>query len=89
MLALLAIVMCGSVLVIGRLSSGASVDLTKLSMSVLKLQDDPSHTMSDQTEDHSQNDLLSDSKKTVSDPSVPQITAIPRPAAGSFTLTLG
>ena len=40
MLILLAVVLGGSVLVLGRLSSGASVDLNKLSMNVLDLQED-------------------------------------------------
>ena len=38
MLALLAVVLAGSALVLGRLSSGASVDLSKLNMQILDLQ---------------------------------------------------
>ena len=39
MLVLLAVVVCGSALVLGRLSSGASVDLSRLSMNVLDFQE--------------------------------------------------
>ena len=44
MLGLLAVVLCGSALVLGRLSSGASVDLSRLSMNVLDLQESSSRT---------------------------------------------
>ena len=40
MLALLIVVLCGSALVLGRLSSGASVDLSRLSMNVLDIRED-------------------------------------------------
>lgn len=49
MLILLAVVLGGSVLVLGRLSSGASVDLSKLSMNVLDLQEDASRDRTDDT----------------------------------------
>lgn len=39
MLGLLAIVLCGSAIVLGRLSSGATVDLSKLQMNILDLQE--------------------------------------------------
>ena len=42
MLVLAAVVIVGSVLVLGKLSSGAKVDLSKLNMNVLDLQEDPS-----------------------------------------------
>ena len=51
MLALLAVVVAGSALVLGRLSSGASVDLTKLNMNVLDIAEDPAHIAADETED--------------------------------------
>ena len=42
MLAMLVIVLGGSALVLARLSSGASIDLDKLNMNTLNLQNDPS-----------------------------------------------
>lgn len=42
MLVLLTVVLGGSALVLGRLFSGASVDLSKLNMNILDLQEDPS-----------------------------------------------
>ena len=39
MLGLLVIVLCGSAVVLGRLSSGATVDLGKLQMNILDLQE--------------------------------------------------
>ncbi|MBR2663021.1 MAG: CapA family protein, partial [Clostridia bacterium] len=50
MLVLLAAVLGGSVLVLGRLSSGASVDLSKLNMSLLDLQEDGQRNLQDTEE---------------------------------------
>ena len=50
MLALLVVVLGGSVLVLGRLSSGASVDLKKLNMDVLNIREDPARAGTDEIE---------------------------------------
>ena len=50
MLALTVVVIVGSVLVLGKLSSGAKVDLSRLNMNVLDLQEDPSRNTEETTE---------------------------------------
>ncbi len=83
MLSLLAVVLCGSALVLGRLSSGASVDLSKLNMNVLDLQEDPAHAEPDEAED--------EPKATVRPAVRPSATDTPEPTdeRESFTLTVG
>lgn len=84
MLILLTVVLGGSVLVLGRLSSGASVDLNKLSMSVLDLQEDAARDRSDNTPE----------AKAEIKPQPPQKQETPadttvRKKDESFTLTAG
>ena len=49
-LILAVVVLAGSALVLGKLSSGAKIDLSKLNMNVLNLQDDPSRNTDEQKE---------------------------------------
>lgn len=84
MLALLAVVVAGSALVLGRLSAGASVDLTKLNMNVLDIAEDPAHIAADETEDMPE--TKPQAKKTAAPAAQP--TAEPKTADG-FTLTFG
>ena len=57
MLAMLAVVLCGSVLVLGRLSSGASVDLNRLQMTVLDLQSGNRNEADDTDEQPEDNEI--------------------------------
>ena len=87
MLVLLAAVLGGSALVLGRLSSGATVDLSKLNMSVLDIREDPSREAADS------NDEETPSVKTQTSPkkneSVPTETAAAKNEEKGFTLTVG
>ena len=84
MLALLAVVVAGSALVLGRLSSGASVDLTKLNVNVLDIREDPAHGTADEPEETPE--TKPQAKKTAAPAAQP--TAVPKTADG-FTLTVG
>ena len=83
MLILSVAVIAGSAVVLGRLSSGASVDLSKLNMNVLDLQEDPAHAEPDEAED--------EPKATVRPAVRPSATDTPEPTdeRESFTLTVG
>lgn len=87
MLVLLAAVLGGSALVLGRLSSGASVDLSKLNMNVLDIREDPAH----EAESGPETDNTGAEAKPVQ-PKKTTPTEAPTPrSAGeeSFTLTFG
>lgn len=87
MLVMLAAVLAGSALVLGRLSSGASVDLSRLSMNVLNLQEDPSH----ETEADSPANEQAGKTQPVQSPK-DSATSAPATRADSesgFTLTVG
>ena len=86
MLALTVVVIVGSVLVLGKLSSGAKVDLSKLNMNVLDLQEDPSRNTEETTE-AKQGTEARPAKKNEQAAAAPA-TAKPRNDA-SFTLTAG
>ena len=86
MLVLVVAVLVGSALVLGKLSSGAKVDLSKLNMNVLDLQEDPSRNTEETTETK-QGTESQPAKKTEQDTAAPA-TAKPQSAA-SFTLTAG
>ena len=87
MLTLVVIVLIGSAIVIGKLSSGASVDLSKLKMKTIDLQDDPSGEPSGNTAE--------EKRDTKADPAPgkKETTASETQArtdnAGGFTLTIG
>ena len=87
MLVLLAAVTAGSALVLGRLSSGASVDLSKLRMNVLAIQEDPSREDNNGGNRPPQETAM----KTESIEAHASVTATPVPKAetSSFTLTVG
>ncbi len=86
MLVLAAVVIVGSVLVLGKLSSGAKVDLSKLNMNVLDLQEDPSRNTEETT---------GAKQGTGSQPAKKNEQALTGPATeppkgvASFTLTAG
>ena len=86
MLWLLAVVLCGSALVLGRLSSGASVDLSRLSMHVLELQEDPSRITDDEKE---QQEASTPEGRSATTRPLQTDTPVPKTAGGIFTLTLG
>lgn len=86
MLVLLAAVLGGSALVLGRLSSGASVDLSKLNMSVLDIREDPSRESAGNTEDIPDGETKQAPKMT--EPPTDE-TAVRRNDEGGFTLTVG
>lgn len=90
MLGLLAVVLLGSAAVLGRLSSGATVDLSKLQMSVLELQetfspDDGIKTT--ETRNPEQDNSVQTAKATAR-PAAEEKT-VPETANASFTLTFG
>ena len=85
-LVLAVFVLAGSALVLSRLSSGAKVDLSKLNMNVLQLQEDPSRNTDDVTETE-QADEAKPAKKNEQAPAA-AATAKPQSEA-SFTLTVG
>ena len=87
MLVLIAAVLAGSALVIGRLSSGASVDLSKLNMSVLDIREDPAREENGGTDGPPER--TEQPEKTA--PPTPAVTETPVPqnSGESFTLTVG
>ena len=88
MLAMLVIVLAGSALVLGKLSSGGSVDLSKLNMNTLNLQNDPSlNTEGKETQpEKKQGTQL---PQAASSDSGTQEAPAAQAAEKSFTLTLG
>ena len=90
MVGLLAIVLCGSAAVLGRLSSGATVDLSKLQMNVLDLQE---------TFSPDEKITATETRKPDQDNTVQTATVTAKPAAegkpvsetakASYTLTIG
>ncbi len=90
MVGLLAVVLLGSAVVLGRLSSGATVDLSKLQMSVLELQetfspDDGMKAMETRKPDQDKN--VQTATVTVQ-PAVGE-KAVPETVKASYTLTFG
>ena len=88
MLVLLAVVLGGSALVLGKLSSGASIDLSKLKMNVLDIQNE-NRTASNDTEDITQSAGQIPVIRTASAPSVIAETPAPLQEGEGFTLTIG
>lgn len=86
MLALLIVVLCGSALVLGRLSSGASVDLSRLSMNVLDIREDPARDAALQDDEP---EPTPKKKKQSQKAALPEATPVPQGGADSFTLTVG
>lgn len=86
MLALLVVVLCGSALVLGRLSSGASVDLSRLSMNVLDIREDPARDAALQDDEP---EPTPKKKKQSQKAALPEATPVPQGGADSFTLTVG
>ena len=90
MLGLLVIVLCGSAVVLGRLSSGATVDLGKLQMSILDLQEtfapvtEPrtSETRRAEQQNMTQPAAVTAKPETGNEP-------VPETANASYTLTVG
>ena len=87
MLILLAAVLVGTALVLSRLSSGASVDLSKLNMNVLNIQADPAGTGDGTAEEQPDNDPQP--QKTTAPQPAATDTPVPQNAEDSFTLTVG
>ena len=85
MLGLLAVVLCGSALVLGRLSSGASINLNKQKVDVIELQDDPSRETTEETKTTEQ---TAEAAK-VTAPPVYDVTPVPQEQENSYTLTIG
>ena len=87
MFVLMAAVLGGSALVLGRLSSGASVDLSKLNMNVLDIKQDPAQDHEGEAEQQ----LQSEKQQTETAAGLPAATETPEPHIneGSFTLTVG
>lgn len=85
MLVLVAAVLAGSVLVLGRLSSGASVDLSRLSMSVLDLQEDASRNGSDTTAEEKAEAKPEPARRQETQAAETTV----RQSAKGFTLTVG
>ena len=88
MLIMLAVVLCGSALVLGKLSSGASVDLSKLHMTVLNIQNE-SQTAAEETEDEMNEDGERMTVHTITATPAIKSTPIPQIDENSFTLTIG
>ena len=89
MLALLAVVTCGSALVISRLSTGASVDLSKLKMSVLNIQNDPAREAAATAEEEPGTAEPKAEKAIQEIPPARKETPVPQENRESFTLTVG
>ncbi len=88
MLALMAMVLCGSVLVLGRLSSGASVNLNRLQMTVLDLQSG-NRNETDDTEEQPENNGIQTTAGNTAIPRSVTETPVPVNDEDSITLTLG
>ena len=86
MLVLLFVVLAGSALVLGRLSSGASVDLSKLKMNILDLQDNPSlETAADTAE----KETTAETKPVSKSQETPAAKSTEKGNSSGFTLTVG
>ena len=85
MLGLLAVVLGGSVLVLGRLSSGASINLNRKNVEVLEIQDDSSRDMAEDTK--TAENTAETAKITA--PPVYDVTPVPQEQQNSYTLTIG
>ena len=84
MLVMLAAVILGSAAVLTRLSSGASVDLSKLHVSVLNLQGDPAGDTEEKPQTEPKQDAQSGQQAATQSPAP---TAEPQTGKASFTLT--
>ena len=89
MLIMLAVVLGCSVLILGRLSSGASVDLSKLHMSVLDIETDPRNEADTAEEIPVQANQQIPAVKTAAAPEPAKETPVPMSPGDGFTLTLG
>ncbi len=90
MLAMMAVVITGSVIVLDRLSSGTSVDLSRLRMSVLDIREDPAREDGTETEEQPQMPAVIQETGTPQlSPVIPEKTPVPRNGSESFTLTVG
>ena len=85
MLGLLAVTLCGSALVLGRLSSGASINLNRKNVDVIELQDDPSRETTEETKATAQTAETA----RVTAPPVYDVTPVPQEQENSYTLTIG
>ena len=85
-LILAVVVLIGSALVLGKLSSGAKIDLSKLNMNVLDLQEDPSRNKEDQKE--SQKEPEAKPAKKSEQTAAAEAPVVLKTEA-SFTLTVG
>lgn len=85
MLIMLALVLGSSALVLGRLSSGATVDLTKLHMAVLDIQNESRTGAEEETDDTEPRTT----ERIVVTPPPAKATPVPQTDENSFTLTLG
>lgn len=87
MLALLAVTLAGTVLVLGRLSSGANVDLNRLKQDLLNIQETPVPDLSDPVQEKTAGDGKTDGNESITPPPVVD-EALPAEKKGStFTLT--
>ena len=90
MLVMLIMVISMSALVLSRLSSGASVDLSKLRMNVLDIQSDPARQATDETkEKKTQKKKKAKNTTKVQVTQVISETPVPQNGDESFTLTVG
>ena len=87
MLIMLAAVLCSSALILGKLSSGASVDLSKLRMNVLDSEDNH-RSGTDETEETFQEEEPKAETRVTLVPAAVKETPVP-PMKDGFTLTLG
>lgn len=91
MLGLLAVVLCCSAVVLGRLSSGATVDLGKLQMSILDLQETfspDSGITAEETRSPGQNDEEQKAVMTAK-PAAAEKAQAPETKNAAYTLTIG
>jgi len=87
MLVMLAVVLCGSALVLGRLSSGASVDLSKLHMTVLDIRNE-NRTGAEDAEEQPVNEEMHPAAQRIKTTAAARTTEAPPADEESFTLTL-
>lgn len=87
MLIMLAAVLCSSALILGKLSSGASVDLSKLHMNVLDIEDNH-RSGTDETEETFQEEEPKAETRVTLVPAAVKETPVP-PMKDGFTLTMG
>ena len=87
MLVMLAVVLGGSALVLGRLSSGASVDLSRLQMKVLDIRNE-NRNEADETEKQPETGETQKTSQNIAMTPVVRVTPVPQDDEDSFTLTL-